>query len=372
MNLNREEAKLWARLNAAAGIGPSRFHKLLKGFPSLDAVLGASAQAWQERCGVKPAEAEAALASLSKFDADAELDLAASLGARLLNFREAEYPASLAQLPNPPPLLYIQGPAPTGPSMAVVGTRKPSGYGLRMAAQISADLARAGMDIVSGLALGVDAAALEAGMQAGGRAIGVLGSGLAEFYPRQNYGLSRRMLESGGSLLSQFSLRARPDKFRFPMRNGIVSGLSLGVLVVEGEEDSGSLITAEWALEQGRDVFALPGRADDILGRGPNKLIQQGAKLVLEARDLLLEYGQFAAAAARAKAPAAGARPDPQLYGAEAALYAALRQGGGRGNLEGLRAASGLEAGEAAAALTMLEIKGLVRSRPGGLVELQP
>lgn len=368
MNLERKEAKLWASLNAAAGIGPARFHQVLKGFPTLDAALGAGSRQWTTRAGIPESAAGEALRTALAFDADKELDLAERLGARLLSFRDAAYPSSLSQLPQPPPLLYVIGelPAEGRRSVAVVGTRKPSDYGRRMAREFSAELARAGLAVVSGLARGIDTDALSAVVEAGGTAVGVLGSGLAEFYPRENAALARRMASTGGAVVSQFPLKAGPERFRFPMRNGVISGLSSGVLVVEGEEDSGSLITAQWALEQGREVFALPGRADEPAGRGPNKLIQQGAKLVLSAQDLLAEFPEAAALRPR---PVQGSRAEPELYGAEALLYKALKACGPC-RLEQLGERTGLAASELGAALTMLEIKGIARSRPGALVEM--
>jgi len=178
-----------------------------------------------------------------------------------LRFDRAGYPARLRSLATPPPLLYVKGALPPDDALcvAMVGTRKATDYGLRQARELASGLAKAGAWVVSGLALGIDAASHQACLDAGGRTVAVQGRGLGGIYPTANEALGKRIASGGGALVSQFSLQAPPLRHHFPMRNALISGLSQGVVVVEGERDSGSLITADRALDQGREVFAVPG-----------------------------------------------------------------------------------------------------------------
>jgi DNA processing protein len=288
--------KAWVALNAAPGIGPHRFHSILNAFGSPEKALGASAAQLGSALGSLGAKGAAELlAFASRFDGDRELELAAAVGARILVLDDPGYPALLKAIHEPPPLLYLWGTLPEASlrCLAVVGSRKPTEYGLRQCRSLVGGLAASGAAIVSGLARGIDTAAHTAALEFKLQTLGVLGSGLGRIYPPENAALARRMAESGGGVLSQFSMECQADRGHFPMRNGVISGLSAGVVVVEGEEDSGSLITAEWALEQGREIFALPGSVESSLSRGPMRLIQQGAKLVMGAEDILSEFPGF-------------------------------------------------------------------------------
>lgn len=377
-------------LNAAtAWIGPVRFHQLLQRFGSAGSVLKARAGQISATVSVlTPDQAQALLDFCAAFDAGMELNLQLQQGALLLAFDDPAYPARLRQIPDPPPLLYVKGqlPPPGAVVVAVVGTREPTEYGRRMARGIAAGLARAGVWVVSGLAKGIDAEAHTACLDAGGKTLAVLGTGLNKVYPAENKALAERIAQGGGALLSQFAMASGGNKMHFPMRNGVISGLSLGVVVVEGERDSGSLITAHRALDQDREVFAVPGMADVPQAQGPLELIQQGAKLVRSADEVLEELG-LRARRPRSRSVSVALPQGPAALAAlalgtgQAQLALDLQPGSpaekawlalqpaGRLDLDGLAAAAGLNAWEAAAAVTELELLGAVRQLPGSIFE---
>jgi len=363
----------WVKLNAAPEIGPRRFHRLLRAYGSPEAALAAPAKAWSqvverlspERCAESQAQARA-------FDAARELERCAKAGVRMASFRDPDYPAALLSIYDPPPLLYWRGHlAPEDRrAVALVGTRQPTEYGARQAALLAQGLSARGVTVVSGLARGIDTCSHQAALEAGGRTLAVLGTGLGMVYPEENTPLARRIAQGGGAVVSQYHLDAQPEKFRFPLRNATISGLSMGVVVVEGEEDSGSLITADHALEQGREVFAIPGPLDSPMSAGPLKLIQQGgAKLVRTVDDILVELASPRPAARAGGPDEASAKPGQpaprtDLKGDEAVLHALLQEQG-RSGFEALIARSRLPAGPLAATLTLLELKGAVRQLPG-------
>ncbi|MES2200820.1 MAG: DNA-processing protein DprA [candidate division FCPU426 bacterium] len=380
------DRRLWLALNGAPGIGPVRFHRILKAFGSLDKAVGAGATGLAGKVsGIDAAQAGSVLRWIEEFDVEREIGLMRGLDARAVFFDDPDYPRNLLPLYDPPPVLYVRGALPDEGlrCIAVVGTRTPTPYGLRSCHDLVLGLAEAGLGIVSGLAKGIDTAAHGAALEAGAPTFAVLGSGLNALYPAENKGLADRISAEGGGLISQFPLDATPDKRRFPMRNGVISGLSAAVLVVEGEEDSGSLITAEWALNQGRDIFAVPGPVDSRFSRGPNRLIQQGAKLVLDAADVMSEFPDFVPKAplprvkARAQADPSAAqvglfeepkRAPEDLNGEEMRIFQELRRSG-RCAMDTLAQKTGTSPAELSATLTMLEIKGAIRQLPGTLVE---
>jgi len=200
------------------------------------------------------------------------------------------YPANLAQIHNPPAALYVNGELlkQDEAAVALVGTRRATYYGMQVCQKLAYELALQGITIVSGMALGIDTAAHKGALKAGGRTIAVLGSGHANIYPRQNINLYKEIAKSG-AVVSEFPNATRPDKWHFPRRNRIISGLSLGVVVVEAPKKSGALITADFALEQGREVFALPGKISSMTSEGTNHLIKEGAKLVEDVDDIIEE-----------------------------------------------------------------------------------
>lgn len=368
----------WIHLNAFPAVGAVTFHRLVRAFGSPEAVLKAGAAEVLKKTGLDKAAWARIVDGFSQDDLAVELRRLEEMGLQVVTFRDPLYPPNLLACYDPPPLLYVKGTlkADERRSVAVVGTRKPTEYGIRQAGVLAGGLAARGICVVSGLARGIDTLAHRAALQAGGRTVAVLGCGLAGIYPSENSGLADEIAAAGGAVVTQFPLGALPTKMHFPMRNRIISGLSLGVLVVEGEEDSGSLITAECALDQGRDVYAVPGPLDSDMSRGPLKLIQQGAKLVLGLEDILEELPKEAGRPpdkvprkARAAAPD---KPGPDaLSGEEARLHSLLVEAG-KLHLDQLATLSGVPAGRLSACVTLLELKGAVRQLPGSYLEPVP
>jgi DNA processing protein len=364
-------------LNAAsAWIGPVRAHRLLQAFGSSEAAIEAPAAALSSSIPrFKPDQAQAFIDFCRAFDPVAERAALEAKGVQVIKLGDAAYPARLAQLPDPPYLLHLRGELPSlgAPCIAVVGTRDPSDYGRRMARQLAEGFAKAGVWVVSGLAAGIDAEAHRACIEAGGRTLAVMGRGLNSIYPSSNRGLADQILAKGGGLLSQFSMQAGPLQMHFPMRNSVVSGLSLGVVVVEGELDSGSLITADRALDQNREVFAVPGLADAAMAQGPLHLLKQGAHLVRDAQDVL-EQLRLAEPKPRTRSvvvpePDGPAALDPGLDPATPAGRVWRALGAGPRSLDQLALDSGLNAGDLAAVVTELELLGAVKALPGARIE---
>lgn len=292
-------------LASVPGVGPVLARRLIRRFGTAAAVFRASEEEFLEIEGVGPAGARA-LAAFDAFGgAEAEVAQVLAAGYGLLALEDPRYPEALRAVEDAPTVLYLAGeiaPADAA-AVAVVGTRNASDYGREMTARFAAGLAEAGVTVVSGLARGIDTVAHEAALAAGGRTVAVLGAGLDRPYPPENKGLLRRIAEEGrGAAVTEFPLGTPPEARNFPRRNRVISGFALGVLVVEAAERSGSLITARTALEQGREVFAVPGPLTWEHSRGANRLIRAGAKLVERAEDVLEEIP-----ALRALAPAAGA-----------------------------------------------------------------
>ena len=278
-------------LNRIEGIGPVRVRALVEALGSPEAVLAASPAALAAVRGVGPKVAENVVAQRDGLDAGAEEAAAAKLGARLVTPVDADYPAPLKTIYDPPLCLYVRGTLEKKDeqALAVVGTRRASHYGAAQADRLAYLAAKAGFAIVSGLARGIDTVAHKAALKAGGRTLAVLGGALDKLYPPENRELAEE-IAAHGAVLSEFPLGREPDRTTFPYRNRVVSGLSKGVLVVEAGLDSGAMNTAEQALEQGRSVLAVPGRVDMDGARGPHRLIQNGARLVEDLPDILKEF----------------------------------------------------------------------------------
>lgn len=292
---------------------------------------------------------------------DDEIALAEKKGARIVTFCDPLYPPLLREITDPPCLLYALGDLEEkGPAVGIVGTRHPSHYGLRMAETLGHDLAAFGATIVSGLARGCDMAAHKGALKAGGFTIAVLGTGVDIVYPRENKKLYEEIKEKG-LVLSEFPISAPPAKYTFPMRNRIISGLSIGVVVVEAPLRSGSLMTARLALEYGREVFAVPGQATSNKSNGTNKLIKDGAPLVENAVDvagaLKLDITPFVSG--HDESEAEKARPE----GEEMVLWKALDER--PAHIDDLTERTGLSILKASALLLEMEIKGLVKQVPG-------
>ena len=283
------DIKYWIGFNIVPGIGPAKFRALIDHFGDLEAAWRADAHKLRE-AGLDRRAIENLLATRAGISLDEEVERVARRGAHVLTWEDAAYPPQLHNIYNPPPLLYVKGQIlPEDEwAVAVVGTRRATVYGREATRQIAGDLARNRITIVSGLARGIDAQAHHAALEVGGRTIAVLGCGIDIIYPPENRKLAEEIVERG-ALITEYPLGTPPEGGNFPPRNRIISGLALGTLIVEAGEDSGALITADYALEQGREVFAVPGNIFNRGSGGTNKLIQQGAKLVLSAQDVLEE-----------------------------------------------------------------------------------
>lgn len=353
MGMYPEHTRYYLGFNLTPGIGPARLARLVERCGSIAAAWGADPFELAA-AGLDGKTSAALLSARARLDLDAELARAARAGVALLTLDDAGYPALLRESPGAPPLIYVLGSLTAADdwAVAVVGTRAPTAYGREAAYTIASDLAAAGVTVVSGLALGVDTVAHEAALAAGGRTVAVLGSGVDRPYPERNRRLAERIVAQG-ALVSDYPLGAMPVAANFPPRNRIISGLSRATLVAEAGERSGALITVGFALDQGRDVFAVPGPIFARPSAGCNRLIRSGAGLARSAADILADLDLTAASVqreARAELPA-----DP----AEAALLALLT--GEPQHIDELGRAAGLPAHSAAAALAILELKGLAR-----------
>ncbi|MEM8529238.1 MAG: DNA-processing protein DprA [Chloroflexota bacterium] len=273
--------------NLTPGIGPSRLNKLIDYFGSIaDAWNASTSDLWSS--GLDHKSCESLLATRKQVDLEAEVERATQLGVDLICIEDEQYPPLLRQIAQPPPLLYVRGNFGVldESALAVVGTRSPTSYGKEATRRVVHDLSSAGMTIVSGLALGIDSVAHRVALEAGGRTLAVLGSGVDVPYPERNSRLAQDIIENG-ALISEYPLGTKPTPANFPPRNRLISGLSLGTLVAEAGARSGALITVTFALEQGRDVFAIPGSIFSRTSAGPHRLLRDGAGLVADAQDIL-------------------------------------------------------------------------------------
>lgn len=277
----------WLALALTPGLGPTRTRKLAQHFGGIENVFRASLTEL-EAAGLPTHSAQAIATGKSLEMAQEELIRAATAGAQIVTLDDAGFPSLLRQIYDPPVALYIRGSAEllNHPGIAVVGTRHPTPYGIGMAERLSADLAGHGLVIISGMARGVDSYAHRGALAGKGKTIAVFGTGIDVVYPRENKKMADEILASGGALVSEFPVGAFPAPQNFPIRNRIISGLAIGVLVVEAGEYSGTRITARNALEQGRELFAVPGNVTNRNSWGPNTLIKQGAKLTATWEDV--------------------------------------------------------------------------------------
>ncbi|PIP19915.1 MAG: DNA-protecting protein DprA [Candidatus Omnitrophica bacterium CG08_land_8_20_14_0_20_41_16] len=277
-------------LNMVGEIGSIRLSRLLKYFGNPENVLKDSSEKLMAVSGIGEKIAQQ-ITSFKREDLDRELALAKKLGLKIITQDDAGYPENLKNIYDPPIVLYVKGELKTEDklSMAIVGSRRASYYGLSSAEKFAYELSEKGFTIVSGMARGIDTYAHRGALKAGGRTIAIMGSGFNHIYPPENKKLAEETAKNG-AVISEFPCDAKPLPQNFPQRNRVISGLSLGVLVVEAARNSGALITADFALEQGRDVFSLPGKVDSKTSFGTNGLIKQGAKLVSCAEDILEEF----------------------------------------------------------------------------------
>lgn len=363
-SLSPAELEARLRLHCLPELGPKRFRKLLSAFDSASAALSAPASAWRS-LGLPLACSEARRSPEIRERARLALEWLQVPGQQLVMWDEPGYPALLAELSDAPPLLFVAG-DPTlleRPQLAMVGSRRASRPGLDTAHSFARSLARGGFVVTSGLALGIDGAAHQGALDADGHTVAVLGTGLQCLYPARHKRLARDIVERGGALVSELPLDSPPQAANFPRRNRIISGLSLGVLVVEASPSSGSLITARLAAEQGREVYAIPGSIHHPGAKGCHQLIRDGATLVESIEHILeaLRGWQQVPFAEPASTASPGAA-HPLL----ALLYAAPHSS------EALAHAAGWPLPEVLAALTELELDGLVACEAGLWVGRKP
>lgn len=345
-------------LNMLPGIGPVRVRRLLDTFGSPTEILSAKPQALRSVQGIGEEIASTISSWQTVVDPAAELARADKAGAQIVTLLNPEYPTLLREIHDPPTVLYVRGVLPKSPAIGVVGTRKPSHYAAESAKKLSYQLAYAGLTVASGLARGVDTAAHQAALAAKGQTIAVLGSGLEYLYPPENAELADKIAESG-AVITEFPMQTKADRQTFPMRNRIISGLSVGLLVIEAGTTSGALISATQAGEQGRSIYAVPGRIDQPKAIGSNRLIQQGAKLVMSAQDILDDMGLLFSEKPTLNRPV----PAVQMTPAEAAVREAI--GDDEATMDEIIAKCGLPTPEVSSTLLALEMRKLVKQLPG-------
>ena len=359
----------WLGLRSIPGVGIVLGQRLLQRFGGPAAVFKASLQDLVTVKGITPAMAQAIVGFRDWDKLEERLAQLTAQGAEMVTQDDPRFPAGLKLIPYPPPLLYIKGTLTPADNLAVaiVGTRGASYYGLKAARRLAGALAARGVAVVSGLARGIDTAAHQGALEMSGRTLAVLGCGLDVVYPPENLKLYQE-IPAHGALVSEFPLGTPPEARNFPIRNRIISGLALGVVVIEAGVKSGTGITVRYALDQGREVFAVPGPIDSPTSAGPHRLIQEGAKLVQDVEDILNELPALRQAPGPLFAPAAAAgrvaeapgfsRPAPEdpllpLLGSEPL------------QLEELVQAARLPVQDVLARLTLLELQGLVKELPG-------
>ena len=286
---NEIDIRFWMALTRVNGIGGVTANRLVEHFGSAKAVFDAGIDRFKDLKGVRVNAVKGIVAFKGWEEIDKEIARANRLGISIISLQDSRYPRNLVNIPSPPLILYVMGSlsAADDAAIAIVGSRNPSSYGLEMAGKFSAHFAKEGLAVVSGLARGIDTAAHKSALKSGGRTIAVLGCGIDVVYPPESSKLFRQIADYG-ALISEFPLGTQPDAINFPRRNRIISGLSLGVLVVEAALKSGSLITANYAAEQGRDVYVIPGNINSARSKGSNRLINDGAMLV-DAPETILE-----------------------------------------------------------------------------------
>lgn len=339
--------------NLVSGLGPVKLHRLIEYCGSVETAWHASV-ADLMAAGIDAKTSNALLKARGKLNLEAEFERVQQAGLSIVTIKDSSYPRLLAQAPNAPPLLYIRGSLSTEDdwALAVVGTRSPSSYGKEATRHIVAGLAQSGVTIVSGMAMGIDSIAHTTALETNGRTIAVLGCGLDIIYPDRNKPLAEEIVERG-AIISDYPLGTKPHASNFPPRNRIISGLTLGTLVIEAGQRSGALITVEFALEQGRDVFAVPGSIFNKTSAGTHQLLRNGAGLVSCAEDILEELNLTTLAVQQEMAIALPEDPT------EASILEHLTKE--PQHIDLLSRATGLPTAVVSATLAIMELKGFVR-----------
>ena len=350
-------------LNMLPTMGPVRLRKLLQVYQEPQQVLSAKSADLRRVEGIGNEVADQISNWETLVDLNAELKRISDFGATIITQNSPEYPRSLREIHAPPIVLYVWGKIEERDQHAIgiIGSRKTTHYGSESAKKLAYQIAYAGLTIVSGLARGIDTAAHHGALAAKGRTIAVIGSGLSRLYPPENQALAEKISSGQGAVISEFSMEIEPDRQTFPMRNRIISGWSHGILVVEAGLNSGALITASQALEQGRSVYAVPGHINAPSAMGSNRLIQQGAKLVMDASDVLDDL-QILLPETKPSREAA-ARPLPPLSAEERQVYDAIETS--ETPIDQIAAKCDLPSATVSSTLLQLELKRLVKQLPG-------
>ena len=374
---NSDDIEKWLNLITADNVGPTTFLKLNKHFGSVDRALGASVSELTRIEGVGSKTAEQIAATRNRFDTKAELELADKLGVWIINLDDKRYPPVLKQIYDPPPVIYIKGTLTRSDNLciSVVGTRRCSLYGQEQSSRLAHFLSSAGFTICSGMARGIDTAAHQGAMSANGRTIAVQGCGLKNIFPPENKKLFELITETG-ACISELPLRYEPLSENFPPRNRIIAGLSLATIVIEAPLRSGALITARAALDNNREVMAVPGKIDSPLSKGSHLLIKQGAKLIESIEDVMEALGYIGqqlknhTTIAAAKASEKTEKPlfdtsQLNLSGTERAIFDCLDKE--PLHIDQIIIDTDLQPGSINASLVSLRLKGLIRQLPGNL-----
>ena len=350
-------------LNMVAKMGPVRLRKLLEVFKTPERILSAKRSELRAVEGLGNDVAEQIANWENAVDLSAELASIREFGVEVITAQSPDYPRQLLEIHAPPIVLYVWGKltARDQHSIAVIGSRRTSHYGAECAKKLAYQLAYSGLTVISGLARGIDTAAHQGALAAKGRTIAVLGSGLTKLYPPENAALAEKIRSGNGAVVSEFSMAVEPDRQTFPMRNRIISGWSHGILVVEAGLNSGALITASQAIEQGRSVYAVPGHINAPTAHGSNRLIQQGAKLVMDAGDILDDLQILLPE--KQRLPEVSSRPLPELTADERLVYDAIRPT--ETPIDQIATTSELPAAVVSSALLRLELRHLVKQLPG-------
>ena len=374
---NSVDIEKWLKLIRADGLGPTTFSKLIKYFKSADRILGASVSELAKIDGVGYKTAERMAATRNKFDTAAELELAEKLGVWLINLDDERYPPVLKRIYDPPPVLYVKGSLTRADnlSISIVGSRRCSHYGREQSSRFAHFLSSAGFTICSGMARGIDTAAHQGALSADGRTIAVQGCGLANIFPPENNKLFELIAESG-ACISELPLHFVPLSENFPPRNRIIAGLSLGTIVVEAGLRSGALITARAALENNREVMAVPGKIDSPSSQGAHQLIKQGARLIESVEDVMEALGYIGEqleehvseaagqAAERMEAPLFDIQ-ELKLKPDEKRIFECLNKE--PQHIEQIISDTELMPGSVNAGVISLRLKGLIKQLPGSL-----
>lgn len=359
--MNATEASI--ALNMLPTMGPVRLRKLLEVFQTPERALVARGNELRAIEGIGNEVADQILNWEKLVDLSAELRRIQEFGATVITANSPEYPRQLREIHAPPIVLYVWGELTERDQHAigVIGSRRTTHYGTESAKKLAYQLAYAGLTVISGLARGIDTAAHQGALAAKGRTIAVIGSGLSKLYPPENAALAEKIRSGNGAIVSEFSMEIEPDRQTFPMRNRIISGWSHGILVVEAGLNSGALITASQAVEQGRSVYAVPGHINVPSAQGSNRLIQQGAKLVMDAGDILDDLQVLLPETK--PSPEAAARPLPELSDDERRVYDAIEAT--ETAIDDIAGKCHLPSATVSSTLLRLELKRLVKQLPG-------